>query len=156
MVLNTEFYNNPSLLNDSSFSLVTSTDVDIQTWHARLGHIGQERMNKLAKEEILGSYDKIELATCSHCLAGKATRKPFGKATRANSSLELIHSDICGPMNVKAKNGASYFITFIDDFTRFGQVYLISHKSEAFDCFEKFLILVENQLDRTVKVLRTD
>ena len=50
-------------------------------------------------------------------MAGKATRLPFGKAKRACFPLELIHSDICGPMNVRARHGAQYFITFIDDFT---------------------------------------
>ena len=59
-------------------------------------------------------------------------------------------------MNVKARHGAYYFITFIDDFTRFGHIYLISHKSEALDCFRRYLNLVENQLDQTIKTLRTD
>ena len=71
-------------------------------------------------------------------------------------SLELIHSGVCGPMNVKARHGASYFITFIDDFTRCGHVYLVSHKSKALDCFRRFMNLVENQMERTIKTLRTD
>ena len=68
----------------------------------------------------------------------------------------IIHSDICGPMNVKARHGASYFITFIDDFTRYGHVYLISHKYGALSCFMKYVNLVENQLNKTIKALRTD
>ena len=59
-------------------------------------------------------------------------------------------------MNVRAKHGASYLITFIDDFTKFDYVYLISHKSEALWCFRKFLNLVENQKDVRLKALRTD
>ena len=59
-------------------------------------------------------------------------------------------------MSVKARYGASYFITFIDDFTRYGHVFLISHKSEVLDCFEKYINEVENQLDRKIKALRTD
>ena len=50
----------------------------------------------------------------------------------------------------------SYFITFIDDFTRFGHVYLISHKFEALDCFTQFTRLVENQLSTKIKALRSD
>ena len=94
-------------------------------WHARLGHIGQDRLNRLARAGLLGSLAKVELPTCEHCLVGKATRLPFGKAKRAISPLQLIHSDICGPLNMRARHGADYFITFIDDFTRFGHVYLI-------------------------------
>ena len=59
-------------------------------------------------------------------------------------------------MNVRARHGDFYFITFIDDYTRYGHVYLISHKSEAFDCFRQYMRLVENQLDMSIKALRTD
>ena len=105
---------------------------------------------------MLGPLAKIDLPICENYLAGKTTMKPLGKGTRAEYALQLIHSDICGPMNVKARHGAYYFITFIYDFTRYGHVYLISHKSEALSCFMKYVNLVENQLDKTIKALRTD
>ena len=59
-------------------------------------------------------------------------------------------------MNVRARHNAHYFITFIDDFTRFGVVYLISHRYEALDCFKRFQQMVENQLTTKIKALRTD
>jgi len=59
-------------------------------------------------------------------------------------------------MNVRARHGSFYFITFIDDFSRYGHVYLISHKSEALDCFRQYMNMVENQLDKSIKALRTD
>lgn len=138
-----------------SFLVENDHDGSIQ-WHARLGHIGQDRMARLARAGLLGPLAKVNLPTCEHCLAGKSTRKPFGKATRAETPLQLIHSDICGPMNVKERHGRSYFLTMIDDYTRFGYTFLISHKSEALDCFRRYLIEVENQLDKSVKALRTD
>ena len=49
-----------------------------------------------------------------------------------------------------------YFITFIDDFSRYGYVYLLKHKSEGFDMFKTFKAEVENQLNGKIKVLRTD
>ena len=70
--------------------------------------------------------------------------------------LELIHSDICGLMNVRVRHGAQYFITFIDDFTQFGHIYLISHRFKALDCFKRYSTLVENQLNTKIKSLRTD
>ena len=111
-------------------------------------------MNRLARDGLLGPITKFELSTCEYCLQGKAIRKPFGKAVTAE--LQLIHSNICGPMNVRARHGASYFITFIDDYTRYGHVYLISLKSQALDCFIQYINEVENQLDRKIKALRTD
>ncbi|KAL0391272.1 UNVERIFIED_CONTAM: Copia protein [Sesamum latifolium] len=89
-------------------------------------------------------------------MAGKACRKPFGKAKRATHPLELVHSNICGPMNVRARHGAFYFLTFIDDYSRYGSVYLLSHRSEALDCFKRFLAEVENQREVNLKVFRTD
>ena len=128
MVLDTV---NVSINYDASIYIVqnssTINDSNIITWHARLGHIGQDRLHRLARAALLGSLTKEKLPVCEHCLAGKATRLPFGKAKRASSPLQLIHSDICGPMNVRARHGGNYFITFIDAFTQFGHVYLISH-----------------------------
>lgn len=75
---------------------------------------------------------------------------------RAPSVLELVHSNICEPIKVKARHGTYYFITFIDDYSQYGFVYLVSHKSEPYDCFRRFLNLVENQKDKTLKILRKD
>ena len=81
---------------------------------------------------------------------------PFGKAKKACFSLELIHSNIYGPMNVRARHEAQYFITFINDCSQFGHVYLISHRSEALDCFKRYSTLVENQLNTKIKSVWTD
>ena len=146
-----------SSYDNSYFSYVTSSsnnEIDAITWHARLGHIRQERMHRLARQGLLGLLTKVELLIYENCLTGKATRKPFDKGIRLK--LPLIHSDICRLMNITAKYGALYFITFTDDYSHFSRVYLISHKSEALDCFRLYLNMVENQLDSNVKVLRTE
>lgn len=77
--------------------VLSSVDNEAQKWHARLCHVGQDRMSRLARDGLLGPNAKFNLPTCEPCLAGKATRKPFGKAVRATSPLQFIHSDICGP-----------------------------------------------------------
>ena len=116
-------------ISSTSFTADSNKDVDSVTWHARFGHIGRDRMARLARKKgLLGLLTKVDLPMCESCLAGKAYCKPFGKATRATHVLELVHSDICGPMNVKARHGTFYFLTFIDYYTRFGYVYLISHR----------------------------
>ena len=61
---------------------------------------------------------------------GKMTKAPFtGRGERASDLLGLIHSDVCGPMSSHARRGFGYFITFTDDFGRYGYVYLMRHKS---------------------------
>ncbi|KAL0386714.1 UNVERIFIED_CONTAM: hypothetical protein Slati_4584900 [Sesamum latifolium] len=121
--------------------------------------IGKHRTRKddnVSSRRHVGSLAKVNLPTCEPCMAGKACRKPFGKAKRATHPLELVHSNICGPMNVRARHGAFYFLTFIDDYSRYGSVYLLSHRSEALDCFKRFLAEVENQREVNLKVFRTD
>ena len=121
-------------------------------WHARLGHIGQDRLKRLAKAGLLGLTENKDLPVCEQCLTKKAKRFLFGKSKRATLPLYLIHFDICGPMNIRARHGAQYFITFIYDFTRFGHVYLISHRYKALDCFKSYSALVENQLNTKKKI----
>ena len=70
--------------------------------------------------------------------------------------LELIHSDVCGPMLIQARSGSFYFITFTDDFSRFGWVYLMRYKSEAFEKFKEFKNEVEKKSGKSIKTLPSD
>ena len=88
---------------------------------------------------------------------GKMTKTSFtGLGERASDLLGLIHSYVCGPMSTQARRGFNYFITFTDDFSRFGYVYLMKHKSEAFDKFKDFKNEVQNQLGKSIKALRSN
>ena len=74
---------------------------------------------------------------CESCLDGKMTKIPFrSKRKRVEEVLELMHSDVCGSMNVKARGGYEYYISFIDDYSQYGYVYLMHHKSETFEKFK--------------------
>ena len=85
------------------------------------------------------------------------TKKPFTKiGERAKEPLELIHSDVCGPLQVQARGAYTYFVTFTDDLSRYGYVYLMRHKSETLDKFKEFKNEVENQLGKKIKALRSD
>ena len=71
-------------------------------------------------------------------------KRPFpAKGNRTNALLELVHSDVCGPTNIRARGGYEYFITFTDDHSRYGYVYLMQNKSEAFEKFKEFMAEVE-------------
>nr|GEW05758.1 hypothetical protein [Tanacetum cinerariifolium] len=75
---------------------------------------------------------------------------------RAKDLLGLIHTDVCGPFKIVSRQGASYFVTFTDDFSRYGYVYLLKHKHEVFETFKVLQMEVENQLGKTIKSLRSD
>ncbi|GJS53683.1 retrotransposon protein, putative, ty1-copia subclass [Tanacetum coccineum] len=84
-------------------------------------------------------------------------RKPFPhQVERAKDLLGLIHTDVCGPFRTVSREGASYFITFTDDFSRYGYVYLMKHKHEVFETFKVFQNEVENQLGKKIKAIRSD
>ena len=98
-------------------------------WHCRLGHIGVKRMKKLHTDGLLEPLDYESLGTCEPCLMGKMTKTPFsGTMERATDLLEIIHTDVCGPMNIEARGGYRYFLTFTDDLSRYGYIYLMKHK----------------------------
>ena len=69
--------------------------------------------------------------------------------------LELVHTDVCGSMSTQAKGGYEYFITFTDDYSRYGYVYLMKRKSKAFEKFKEFRAEVKNQLGKR-KAIRFD
>jgi len=102
------------------FVLHFGSDLESFKWHARLSQTVQDRMRRLAKEGVLDQLTKVKLPKCESCLAGKATAKPFSKASRALSPLEFIHYNIYRPVNVKARHEAFYFLTFINDYYRYG------------------------------------
>ena len=88
------------------------------------------------------------------CLEGKMTKQPFNaKDRRAQKLLELVHSDVCGPMSIQAKGGYKYFITFTDDYSRFGYVYPMKRKSKTFEKFKNFRAKVENKLGKRIKAI---
>jgi len=131
-----------------------------QLWHKRLGHLNRIGMDLLRKGMVYGiSFEKDgPTEQCIACLEGKQARFPYkGKGgKRMNNSLELIHSDLCGPMPEMSWGGAKYFLTFIDDHSRKVFVYFLKSKDEVFDAFKTFKALVENECDKKIKVLRTD
>ena len=80
-------------------------------------------MKKLHSDGLLTSFDFESYKTCEAYLLGKMTKKPFtGFLERASDLLELIHTDVCGPMSLTARGGFQYFITFTDDLSRYGYV----------------------------------
>ena len=80
---------------------------------------------------------------------GKMTKTPFSETMeRATDILEIIHIDVCSPMSVDARGGYRYFLTFTDDLSRYGYIYLMKHKSETIEKFKEFQSEVENHVTR--------
>ena len=99
-----------------------------------------------------------DISFCEPCLKGKHQRSqlPLYSEKRKSKPLELIHSDVCGKISSKSLGRAEYFVTFIDDKTRYVWAYAIKKKSDVFQKFCEWKAEVEKSLGQSVKILRTD
>ncbi|KAG2758651.1 hypothetical protein Pcac1_g29243 [Phytophthora cactorum] len=136
-------------------------DTTSYLWHLRLGHIGHGGLDAIVKKGYgtginMTSAKQWEL--CDGCALGKQTRVSYMKSSpnRAKQVLEVIHSDVCGPMQTSTFSGKRYFVTFTDDKSHFCVVYLLRNKSEVADKFAEFVAMAETQTGKRVKTLRSD
>lgn len=146
-------------LTKPNSALTVSMPDDYELWHKRLAHLGVPNMKLLRDGMATGvSFKNPNILQCEPCLKGKQTRTPFSKSstTRSSEILELIHSDICGPMSMESHGGMRYFLLFIDDKTRYTFVYFLKKKSEVFSKLVEFKSLVENLTNKKIKKFRSD
>ena len=116
-----------------------------QLWHLRLGHINLEMIYRLVTSGLLSPLDMTNILVCEPCLEEKITMRPFkDKGYWAKEVLNLEHTNLCGSMSTSARGGYEYFITFTDDYSRYRYIYMMRHKSEAFEKFKEFKVEVEN------------
>jgi hypothetical protein len=133
-----------SSMNVSSKCKRCDDATSAKLWHYRLDHILRGRIERLIKDDILILLDFSNLDYYIDCIKGKyAKQVKKGEAKRSAGGLEIIHTDICGPFSVKSVNGFDSFITFTDDFLRYGYIYPIKERSEALDKFKILKVEVE-------------
>lgn len=90
------------------------------------------------------------------CLKSKQSISSFTSNVpkRSRDALEVVNSHICGPFEVPSLGGSRYFTIFVDEHTRMLWLYTISLKSEAFEVFKKFKVLIEKEIGKKIKILR--
>ena len=141
---------------------VTDIENKERLWHRRYGHLGEQNLQKLSKTNMLEHFDydtKKRIGFCEACVGGKHHRSPFEKKKRHTLSaepLELVHSDVCGKIGEKSQGGAEYFLTFVDDHSRYAWVYPLKTKDQVFDRFVEWKTLVERSSGKKLKTLRSD
>ncbi|CAN1185666.1 Retrovirus-related Pol polyprotein from transposon TNT 1-94, partial [Linum perenne] len=146
-------------------ALINKTNVDssylaesFDIWHGRLGHLNKTSLKLMRKMDLLPKLElQKSIPKCPVCVEAKFAKKPFHAVTkRVTDLLELIHSDLADFKEVESKGGKRYYVTFVDDFSRYTKVYLLRTKDEAEVKFLAYKAEVENQLDRKIKRLRSD
>jgi hypothetical protein len=133
--------------NKTTRSFINSSITHIPVsafWHFRLGHLSNQRLSNMHS-----LYPSI-------CQFAKHKRLPYStSSSHALSKFELLHYDIWGPLSVPSIHGHKYFITIVDDYSRFVWIILIKSKAEVSPHIQHFITLIENQFHITPKILRS-
>ncbi|GJX96524.1 retrovirus-related pol polyprotein from transposon TNT 1-94 [Tanacetum coccineum] len=125
-------------------------------WHSRLGHVNFRSLQRMINLGMLPKCSKDKISKCEICVESKYTSHSHKSVEKSNEILGLIHTDLCDFKATPSRGGKNYYITFIDDCSKFCYVYLINTKDEALNMFKTYKAEVENQLDKKIKILRSD
>ena len=130
-------------------------------WHYRVGHLGMGAVGKMSMlvDGVPSIVPMREQCICEACLYGKMARKPFPTlpvVSRAAEVLDIIHSDIMGPMEVPSISGARFILLFVDDRTRYKHCHILKQKSEALQSFTDYQTLVEKVHGKKIGRFCTD
>ena len=156
-----------SIPDTACFTSGDSTSKDV--WHHRFGHLNMKDVDKLIKSQMMvvgmnvtGEQSNVH-DKCEGCVLEKMTRTSFPKKSmnRATKLLEIVHTDLCGPMQVPSHGGSRYVLTFTDDYSRYTTVYFLRNKSDTLFKFKEYVGLMQNHTGHKVqnlniKTLRSD
>lgn len=132
-----------------------STTSPFHLWHKRLGHLSVDKQQKIA--HLLSCSNKQNNFTCEVCPISKQTRLPFPHSqSRATEPFCLVHCDLWGPYSVPSRNGARFFLTIVDDYSRFVWIYMLQFKSQTFHFFSHFISYIAKTFKCSVARIRTD
>ena len=112
-------------------------------WHCRLGHVNYKTLRRLINLNHIPTFQIDAKHKCETYVEAKPTKSSFQSIERHNEPFDLIHSDICDLKYVQTRGDSKYFITFVDDSTKYCYVYLLKSKDEV---IEKF-ILYKNKIE---------
>ena len=155
---NLYYYNGCTVTGSTAAALEKDVDSDsIRLWHMRLGHAGEKALSSLVNQGLLKGAKTCKLDFCEYCVLGKQTRVKFGTAIHNTKDiLDYVHSDVWGPTRTASMGGKHYFVTFVDDFSRRVWVYTMKTKDDVLEIFINWKKMVETQIGRKIKYLRTD
>ena len=133
----------------------------LHTWHQCMGYMSHAALKTHGPKAIKGldlDASTMKIPTmCHRCEAGKSTCKPFlGSAKTTSRTLEVVHSDLAGPMQVKSIQGSLYTATFVDDYSCHVIVYCIRSKDQFVAALQKFISWAETQTSQKLHTLHSD
>jgi histone deacetylase 1/2 len=125
-------------------------------WHRRLGHPSSAVVQKILRENNIPFSESNKESVCDACQKAKSHQLPYPKSSSESSfPLELVFSDVWGPACPSVGRN-KYYVSFIDDFSKFSWIYMLKNKSDVFQRFHDFQHHVERLFDRKILALQTD
>lgn len=129
-------------------------------WHMRLGHVSYHKLSMMMMKSMLKGLPNLDLRTdivCARCQYGKAHQLPYEESKfKAKESLELIYSDVFGPVKQPSISEMRYMVRFIDNFSKYVWVFFMKANSDTFSKFKEFRETVEGEVGKKIIYLRTN
>ncbi|KAL3634153.1 hypothetical protein CASFOL_021207 [Castilleja foliolosa] len=142
-----------------AFTVVSCNDLDIKIWHRRLGHSSYDVVTRALRDCNIPFDNKKadDSSICSPCVLAKSHKLPFNLSNSvAIACFDLIHTDLWGPAPIDSVNGYKYYVTYIDDHSKFTWIYLLKLKSEVVNTFIHFHSYVKTQFNAKIKSMQSD
>ena len=138
-----------------------SGDTKEEIWHRNFGHLGMKNLQKLATDQLVNGLENDvikDIKFCEPCVDGKHPRSSFPKSggRRATKLHKIVYSDVCGRLEAKSLSGAEYFVTFIDDKSRYAWIYILKNKIKVFSKFLEWKSMVEKSSGEKIKTRCSD
>lgn len=154
----------PVIKGESASQACYVNENKYELWHQRLGHISKTKFLQLKCHNMIDDLDEINTVTpndklCEACINGKQTRLPFNKVkdkSYIKRPLFIVHSDVCGPITPPTIDNRNYFVLFVDEYTHYCVVYMLTYKSEVFTAFKDYVAKSEAKFNFKVVNLYSD
>lgn len=130
-------------------------------WHRMFGHRDPEAIKTMHAGNLIDGMKLVDCGQrvqCETCMEAKSTRLPFPKQSKSKTKavLDLIHTDVCGPMQTESFGKKRYVLTFIDDYSKYSEIYFLHKKSETEDKLKEFVAMVKTKFGRKPGIIRSD
>lgn len=131
------------------------------TWHRKLGHRDAEAVKQMKTKDLVTGLEITDCgikSVCEICIKGKMTKRSFSKESYHNTQepLDLIHTDVCGPVQTVILGKKRYILTLIDDYSKYTVVYLMEHKSEVTEKTQEYINNMKTKFKKVPKIIRSD
>ena len=132
-----------------------SIKASLNNWHDRLGHPSTKILHQVIFQNNLSAFSKSSFCDSYQC--NKSHKLPFGKSSlKSRRPLDLIYTDVWGPSPIRSIDGFSYYIIFVDHFTKYSWLFPLAYKSDVFSIFPKFKVMVEKYFKSSINTIYTD